>query len=295
MDDIEVFLAVAEEGSQTAAARRLGRSLQAVNRALAALERRLGVELIRRTTRRSFTTDAGRDFYRKVKPAIAAIAEAQAEAAGRRTEPRGLLRLGSPVAFGAAFMAPAIAEFVERHPGVEVDLRVSDSPVDVIAEALDLAVRVRHLPDSSLRARKLGELRIVAYGAPEYFRRRGHPARPDDLAQHACIVRSRPGEPADAWTFSVGGEVRAVDVAGPLRTNEIGAVHAAARQAIGVGYGPWWQIRPWLDDGALETVLEPFEPPRLPVSAVFPASRGLPAKTRLFLDLLAARLAAAPL
>src|SRR5438477_3012464 len=123
MDDVEAFLAIIEMGSQTAAARRLGRSLQSVNRSLAALERSVGVELVRRTTRRSFATEAGLAFYRRVKPAVAEIGEARLEAASRRVEPSGLLRIGAPALFGSAFVVPTIADFIRRYPRMEVDLR----------------------------------------------------------------------------------------------------------------------------------------------------------------------------
>ena len=145
MEDIEAFVAIIETGSQTAAARRLGRSLQAVNRALAALEQSVGVELVRRTTRKSFATEAGLAFYRRVKPAFAEIAEARLEAANRRVEPSGLLRIAAPVLFGSAHVVPALADFMARYPRIEADLRVSDRSIDVVGGRFDLAVRIREL------------------------------------------------------------------------------------------------------------------------------------------------------
>lgn len=153
MEEIEVFLAVVEVGSQTAAARRLGRSLQSVNRALAALERSVGVELMRRTTRQSVATEAGLAFYRRVKPAFAEIGKARLEAANRRIEPSGLLRIAAPIQFGATHVVPAIAEFMARFPQIEADVNMSDRPIDVVGDGFDLAVRIRELPDSSLKTR----------------------------------------------------------------------------------------------------------------------------------------------
>lgn len=144
MEEIEVFLAVVEAGSQTAAARRLGRSLQSVNRALSALERSVGVELVRRTTRQSVATEAGLAFYRRVKPAFAEISEARLEAANRRVEPSGLLRVAAPILFGATHVVPAIAEFMARFPQIEADVNMSDRPVDVVGDGFDLAVRIRN-------------------------------------------------------------------------------------------------------------------------------------------------------
>lgn len=290
MEEIEVFLAVVEAGSQTAAARQLGRSLQSVNRALAALERSVGVELVRRTTRQSVATEAGLAFYRRVKPAIAEIGEARLEAANRRAEPSGLLRIAAPILFGSAHVVPAIADFMARFPRIEADLSVSDRPIDVIGDGFDLAVRIRDLPDSSLKARRLGELRTVVYGAPGYLARRGRPQRPDDLAEHQCILRkTAPGE-TEAWRFQIAGEMKTLQVNGRFRADNTTVAHAAACHGIGIGYGPFWQIRELVDHGALEIVLAEFEAPRMPVHAVFPPSATPPAKTRLFVDLLAERL-----
>lgn len=285
MEDIAAFIAVIEAGSQTAAARRLGRSLQSVNRSLVALEKSVGVELVRRTTRRSFATEAGLAFYRRVKPAVTEINEARLEAASRRDEPSGLLRIAAPVQFAAAFVVPAVAQFMRRYPRIEVDLKVSDQAVDVVGEGVDLAVRIRELPDSSLKARRLGQLRTVVYGAPGYFARHGRPRRPDDLADHQCVVRE-----TETWRFRVGRQLKAVRVNGAFRTDNTASVHAAVCQGLGIGYGPFWQIRELLDRGALEVVLAEFETPRFPIHAVFPPSGMAPAKTRLFADLLAERL-----
>lgn len=290
MEEIEVFLAVIEAGSQTAAARRLGRSLQSVNRALAALEQSVGVELVRRTTRQSLATEAGLAFYRRVKPAFAEITEARLEAANRRVEPSGLLRVAAPVLFGSAHVVPAIAEFMARFPRIEADIKMSDWPVDVVGDGFDLAVRIRELPDSSLKTRQLGKLRTVVYGAPSYFASRGRPRHPNDLANHECILRRTGRGEADAWRFQIGGRVTTVQVNGRFRIDNTTAAHAAAHHGIGVGYGPFWQIRDLIDRSALEIVLEEFEAPRTPVRAVFPPSAMPPAKTRLFVELLAERL-----
>jgi DNA-binding transcriptional LysR family regulator len=290
MEDIEAFLAVIDAGSQTAAARLLGRSLQSVNRSLAALERSVGIELVRRTTRQSQATEAGLAFYRRVKPAFAEISEARLEAASRRMEPAGMLRIAAPVLFASSYVVPVVADFITRYPRVGVELKASDRPVDLVGEGFDLAIRIRQLPDSSLKARRLGELRTVVYGAPRYFARHGRPQRPDDLARHQCLLRStREGE-TEAWRFQVGGRVRLVRVSGRFRTDSTSAVHAAACHGLGIGYGPFWQIRDLFDRGALEIVLDDFEAPRIPIQAVLSPSARPPAKTRLFADLLAARL-----
>lgn len=290
MEDIEAFIAVIEAGSQTAAARRLGRSLQSVNRSLLALEKSVGVELVRRTTRRSFATEAGLAFYRRVKPAVAEIGTARQEAASRRDEPSGRLRIAAPVQFAAAFVVPAAAQYMRRYPRVEVDLKVSDQAVDLVGEGIDLALRIRELPDSSLKARRLGQLRTVVYGAPGYFARYGRPRHPDELVDHQCVVRAFGPDETETWRFRIGRQFKSVRVKGAFRTDNTASVHAAVREGLGIGYGPFWQIRELLDHGALEIVLAEFETPRFPIHAVFPPSRMAPAKTRLFADILAERL-----
>jgi DNA-binding transcriptional LysR family regulator len=289
MEDLETFLAVIESGSQTAAARRLGRSLQSVNRSLLALEKSVGVELVRRTTRKSFATEAGLAFYRRVKPAITEIADAREEAASRRVEPSGLLRIAAPLQFGAAYVAPVVADFIARYPRIEADLRGSDRPVDILGGQFDLAIRIRELPDSSLKARRLGQLRAVAYAAPSYLEHHGRPRHPDELVHHKCILHGT--SEAETWRFKVAGRVRMVTVGGAFRTDNAAAAQAAARGGLGIGYGPLWHIIDHVDRGTLEIVLEKFEPPRMPIHAVFPPSAMPPAKTRLFTDMLAERLA----
>jgi DNA-binding transcriptional LysR family regulator len=179
MEDIEAFIAVIEAGSQTAAARRLGRSLQSVNRSLVALEKSVGIELVRRTTRRSFATEAGLAFYRRVKPAVAEIGAARLEAASRRDEPSGLLSIAAPVQFAAAFVVPAAAQFMRRYPRLAIDLKASDQAVDVVGEGVDLAVRIRELPGSSLKARRLGQ--SARSDASPSIRCRARPC-----ARHCC-------------------------------------------------------------------------------------------------------------
>ncbi len=289
MDDLEAFVAIVEKGSQTAAARHLRRSLQSISRSLTTLERSTGVELLRRTTRQSHPTEAGLSFYRRVKPALAEINEARREAASRNAEPSGLLRIGAPVLFAPAYIAPAVCEFMEHHPQIEIELKASDRQVDLFEEGLDLAVRIRHMPDSGLRARRLGELHVVAFGAPAYFAKHGRPEHPDDLARHQCVVRITDRE-AETWPFRVAGRRKLVRVGGRFRTDSTAALHAAVAHGAGVGFTPLWQIRDLVDQGVVEVILEDFEAVRVPVHAVWPSSKNPLAKTRLFVDFLAKRL-----
>lgn len=291
IDDLEAFLAIVETGSLTAAARRLDRSLQSVSRSLATLERSVGVELVRRTTRQSRPTEAGLVFHRRVRPAFDEIVGARLEAASRRAEPSGHLTIGAPVLFGPAQLVPVIAAFMEQHPTIEISLKLSDRFADLQDDGLDLAVRIGELPEADLMARRLGALRRVAFGAPSYFARFGRPEHPDELAGHRCIVRNARGD-ADKWPFQVDGRPRTVKVSGRFRADSTAATYKAVALGLGIGFTPLWQIRDLVDQGIVEPILTAFEPPKAPIHAVWPASKLPLAKTRLFIDFLARELKA---
>jgi DNA-binding transcriptional LysR family regulator len=289
LEDFEAFVAIVEQGSQTSAAKHLGRSLQSINRSLVSLERSVGLELVRRTTRLSRSTEAGMVFYRRIKAALTEISAAGREVLELRAEPTGLLRVAAPVSFSSAFMAPAIGDFLARYPGMNVELKASDRRVDLNREGFDMAVRIRHLPDSNLRARRIAQLRIVVYGAPAYFAKQGRPRRPEELALHQCVVRTTDAG-VDRWHFRVGGRRLSMQVNGRFRADDAATIRTAVANAVGIGLGPLWQIRELLSQGKVETVLEEFEAPKIPVMAVSPAAKVPSAKTRLFIDMLAARL-----
>jgi DNA-binding transcriptional LysR family regulator len=293
MDDLSAFLAIMEKGSQTAAARHLRRSLQSINRSLTALERGMGVELISRTTRQSNPTEAGLAFYRRIKPALMEINDAKLEAATRRAEPSGLMRIGAPVLFAPAYVAPVVCDFLTRNPQIEIELKVSDRQVDLLEQGLDLAVRIRDMPDSKLKVRRIGELRVVVFGAPAYFAKHGRPRHPEELAQHHCVVRITDDPDTERWRFRVGGRHKSVGVRGRFRTDSTAAAHAAVAGGLGIGLAPLWQIRGLVDDGVVEVILEDFETGKTPIHAVWPPTRIPLAGTQLFTEFLAARLKSA--
>jgi DNA-binding transcriptional LysR family regulator len=287
--DFQAFVATLERGSLTAAARHLNRSLQSVSRSLLALEHDLGVELVRRTTRRSNATETGRTLYRRLSVALAEIDEAMREASNGSAEPAGLLRITTSTAFGPLYLVPAVSAYLGKHPKVEIELDLSDRYTDLVAEGFDLAVRIGEMPDSTLKARRLANLRRVVFAAPSYLAQHGRPKRPEDLIHHACIVRTAALE-ANAWPFRVEGKSRTIAVMGRFKTSGALAANEAAARGLGIANAPLWQVKALVDRGEVELILTQFEPPPIPVHAVWPATRMLPAKTLLFLDLLAARL-----
>jgi DNA-binding transcriptional LysR family regulator len=272
--DFQAFVAVVERGSLTGAARQLGRSLQSVSRSLAAVEREVGIELVRRTTRRSNPTEAGLAFYRRLNAALTEIEAAKTEASNRRSEPSGLLRLTGSSAFAPLYLVPAIAAFLEAHPKVSVELDLSDRYVDLVDEGFDLAIRI--------------------FASPKYLATHGRPNRPDDLVHHRCIVRTAARE-GETWPFGVGPRAETVKVAGRFRTSGAIAANEAAVQGLGIANAPLWQVRTLVDQGKLELTLTRFEPPPVPIHVVWAATNVPAAKTQLFADFLAARLKAAHL
>jgi DNA-binding transcriptional LysR family regulator len=289
IEDFQAFVAVVEKGSLTGAARQLGRSLQSVSRSLAALERDVGIELVRRTTRRSNPTEAGLAFYRRLNSALAEIEAAKTEASNRRSEPSGLLRLSGSPAFSPLYLVPAIAAFLAIHPKMSVELNASDRFVDFVEEGFDLAIRIGELPDSALKARRLADLRRVVFAAPSYLAEHGRPRRPDDLMHHQCIVRTEARD-ANSWPFLVDGKLKVVKVAGRFRSSGALTANEAAAQGLGFGNAPLWQVRALVEQGKLELALTRFEPPRVPIHAVWSGTSMPAAKTQLFVDFLAARL-----
>jgi DNA-binding transcriptional LysR family regulator len=289
IEDYQAFVAIIEKRSLTVAAHLLRRSLQSVSRSLAALEHDIGVELIRRTTRRLSPTDAGLAFYRRLNAALAEIEAAKLETSNRRAEATGLLRVAGSTVFSPHYVVPALTEFLAAHPRVEVELELSDGYVDLIGEGYDLAIRIGELPDSTLRSKLLATSRRVVYAAPSYFAKNGRPQSPEDLLRHECIVRTAARD-ANAWPFKVNGRLKTVKVAGRLRTSGALAANEAAVRGLGIANAPLWQVRSLVDRGDAELILTGFEPPPTAIHAVWPATRVLPARTQFFIEFLAKHL-----
>lgn len=294
LEDYTAFVAIVEQGSLTAAARQLGRSLQAVSRALGALEQELGVELIARTTRRLRPTDAGLTFHARIKTALADIAFARDELAKTGAKLAGRVRVGASTQFGPAYLLPVLTAFMERYPAVEVEFALNDRPVDLIEEALDLAVRIGALPNSSLKARRLGAVRRVVFGAPGYFAAHGRPNRPSDLVEHACVLRRTAGA-TEMWMFGQGKTPEQIEVRGRFRSDSPTARNEAVAAGLGIGIAPLYQVRPLLGSGRIELLLTAHEPLPIPVHIVWPSGPAMPNRTRALVDFIAARLSLANL
>jgi DNA-binding transcriptional LysR family regulator len=286
LDDYATFVAILETGSLTAAAHRRGRSLQAVSRALAELEASLGAQLIQRTTRKLSATPAGAAFLERIRPALAAIEAAREAARNEGETPQGRIRIAGPTLLGAAWLAPAAATFMQRWPGVEVELVLSERQADLVADGLDLAVRVGALPDSSLRARPLAQLRRVFFASPHWLRQHGTPGHPGQLASLPCVLRST-GKDRRHWPVRIDGVLHQVAVSGAFSANDAAAANEAVACGLGIGMAPLWQLRRMLDEGRVELILQDCEPAPVPLQAIWPGAGRLARRTRLLIDHLA--------
>lgn len=216
---LSLFLAIADAGGLAAAGRRLGRSPPAMTRALHGLEASLGVRLADRSTRRFALTEAGRRLADRARRALADLDDAMAEAAGEAREARGRLRVAAPLVFGRRHVAPVVAQFLDAHPAVSVDLILSDRPADLVEEGIDIAIRIGTQRDSALRQRHLGMLRRVLLASPAYLARRGVPDGPDALAGHDLVVFASLATPPE-WVFADGkGGLRAIRPAARFAVN----------------------------------------------------------------------------
>ncbi|HKC45610.1 MAG TPA: LysR family transcriptional regulator [Burkholderiales bacterium] len=283
------FVRIVETGSLTAAADALEVSGPSVVRLLASLERSLDVRLLNRTTRRIALTDEGRDYFERCKRILAEVEEAEAAAGNRRGAARGELRVTAPALFGRMHVAPLAAEFVARHAGVSIDLLFVDRVVNLLEEGLDAGVRIADLPDSSLVAIPVGEVRRVVCASPKYLARAGTPKTPQELRTHACIRFGGLGAPHE-WTFQEPGRKLAVPVRGPLAGNQADALVEACADGLGIGMFLSYQVAPLVAAGRLKLLLADYWPPPVPVSVVYPHAKLLPARTRLFVDWLRERL-----
>jgi len=291
LDSMRVFVAIAEAGGFAPAARRLGLSPPAVTRAVAALEERIGARLLHRTTRIVRLTEAGGRFLADAKRILAELDEAEASAAGAHAEPRGLLTLTAPVMFGARHVAPVLLDFLARHPRVTARTLLADRVVDMLEEGIDVAVRIAHLPDSSLAAVRVGSVRRVVCASPSYLAARGVPRRPEDVAKHDAIAfSSASGEPS--WPFHSGGRIETVIPPAQLTVNTAEVAVAAALAGRGLTRVLSYQVAPEVASGRLEIVLAGYEPPPIPIHVVHPEGRHANARVRAFVDFAAARLRA---
>jgi DNA-binding transcriptional LysR family regulator len=291
--EAQAFVLVVDEGSFTAAARRLGVTKSYASKLVSRLEDRLGIRLLHRTTRKLSLTEPGRGYYERCTEAIQTLEEAETEATWLQNAPRGRLRVTLPTAFGVTYLTQPLAEFKARYPDLIIEAVFSDRHVDILEEGFDLAIRAGDLPDTSLVAQRLASADRVLCASEAYLERRGAPQKPEDLARHECLLYAYHLAPG-TWNLRGPGEKKvAVEVSGTLVANHAQMLVEAACLGQGILFMPVFHTAPYLRDGRLRRVLPAWREPAA-IHAVYPEARHLSAKVRAFVDFLVERLRKPP-
>ena len=284
IDAMQAFVAVADNSGFAPAARKLGLSPSGVTRLIAALEDRLGARLLQRTTRSVTLTDVGARYLERARRILADVEEAEGSAQDERAKPSGRLVVSAPVGFGRLHVSPVMSAYLKRYPEVSGELRLSDRMINLVEDGVDLAVRIGHLPDSSLVARHVGEMRRIVVASSGYLKRRGEPRTPQAIASHDTIQFGATAVSPD-WHFVEDGREIRVACTPRLTTNSADAAIQYAEQDGGLTRVLAYQAADAIKRGRLKIVLAKFEQPPLPIHIVYPTSRLLSAKVRTFVDL----------
>jgi DNA-binding transcriptional LysR family regulator len=293
LEEMLAFQRTAEAQSFTAAARRLGLSKSMVSQRVADLEARLGVRLINRTTPRLRLTEAGETFLEGCARALREANDAEEAASRHGSELRGSLRLAAPLSFSILHLRPAILDFMTMHPALDVHLDMDDRVVDLVQGGYDMAVRIGRLPDSSLIARRLASSRTVVCTSPAYLVERGRPTHPAELSAHDCLLYTGTSR-SDHWSFKIDGQWSAIAVRGRLHANNGDMLLSAAIAGYGIALLPSFIVSSSLEHGTLNCVLQDFPTQEGAIHAVYPQTRQVSTRVRVFSDFLVERIGKDP-
>jgi DNA-binding transcriptional LysR family regulator len=283
---LQTFVDVATLGSLSAAARAEGVAPAMIGRRIDALETRLGVKLLVRSTRRISLTAEGGALLEDAQRILRDLNESESLVAQGSARPTGLLRITAPAGFGRRHVAPLLPAYADRYPDVSVTLDLSDRLVDLIEERYDCAVRIGDLDDSEMVAIRLADNRRVVVAAPGYLERHGTPRTPADLARHHCLSFGAQGNQSRGWLFRVNGQVAAYRVGGRLECSDGSVLHQWTLAGHGLAWRSMWEVRRDLDSGRLKTVLDEYCAPPNGIYAMLPERKHVPARVRAFVDLL---------
>jgi DNA-binding transcriptional LysR family regulator len=286
LNELKVFVRAVELKSISAAARNLRLSAAAASHRILQLEEQVGVRLLNRTTRSLQPTEAGCIFYEHALNVLEAVERAESSMALASGVPTGSLRVAAPLGFGRRILAPLVSEFHNQHPKVEVRLRLSDHPVDLLSESVDVAIRMSALPDSSFIVRKLADCPRVLCAAPSYLQRRGEPQTPEDLLQHNCLLLRFPGSTDFRWTLSTPEGPMTLPVSGKFDADDGDVLTEWALEGEGIVMKPYWEVAESLRKGDLRIVLPHVPPDPVSLVMLYPHRHLLPAKVRVFADFL---------
>ena len=285
---IESFVAVANKGSLTAVGHAHGMAPAAIGRHIDALEARLGVKLLVRTTRRITLTPEGNAFLEDCQRLLSDIAASEARISQGNLKASGHLRLTAPAGFGRRHVAPLVPRFLKQHPELEISLNLSDRVVDIVNEGVDCAVRVGDLPDSSLISVRLADNRRLCVAAPAYLARAGEPRHPSELSRHECLTLSIDASQTRGWAFNIDGVVTHLRPSGRLNCTDGQVLHDWCVAGLGLAWRSTWEVEQEVLGGKLRTVLDAFIAPPNGIYAVFAHAKHLPLRVRLWIDFLKA-------
>lgn len=291
LDAMGVLLSVVEHGSLSAASRALHSPLPTVSRKISELESLLGVRLFTRTSRRMLLTEAGESYVVAAREILGRVEEAERRATGEYVAPKGDLTMTAPIVFGRLHVLPVVTDFLKAFPDININLIMSDRPISLADEHIDVALRISRLSDSSLMAIRLGSTRTTVYANPDYLKRHSHPSHPDELKQHDCIAFEGVLS-TRFWTFHDGAKDIAVPIRTRLSVNTAESAVDAAASGLGITRVMAYQAKRAVDAGLLVPLLEDFEREASPIHLVHLSDGLMPLKLRTFLDFATPRLRA---
>jgi DNA-binding transcriptional LysR family regulator len=286
LKQIESFVSVATRGSLTAAAHAEGVAPAVIGRRIDALEGRLGVRLLLRTTRRITLTHEGSGFLEDCQRILADLRNAETGVSAGGLRASGALRLTAPAGFGRRHVAPLVPRFLGRHPDLRVSLNLSDRVIDIVNEGYDCAVRVGDLPDSSLVGVRIADNRRLCVATPAYLKRAGMPQQPSELSRHECLTLSSDASQTRGWAFAVNGAITHLRPGGRLDCSDGQVLHDWCIAGLGIAWRSTWEVEHELASGQLVSVLDAFAAPPNGIYAVFAHARHLPLRVRLWVDFL---------
>ncbi|AIO37222.1 LysR family transcriptional regulator [Burkholderia sp. AU19243] len=282
---MRVFTRIVETGSFTRASDTTGLTTPRVSALLSALEQHLGCRLLNRTTRRISLTEDGQAYYERSVAVLREIDDMEASVSQARNVPRGRLKVNLPPAMAKQVVVPALPAFLDAHPGIMIELGVTDRQIDLVGEGVDCVVRIGALDDSGMIAKRIGSLTTCTCGSPAYFARFGEPQTVDDLAQHVGVshISADTGRPR-VWDYVVDGEPRIVQMCGTVAVNDADNYIECGVAGIGMIKTSLYLVEPYLKSGRLREVLTDFNAPPRPISVLYPPNRHVPVKLKVFVD-----------
>ena len=289
--DLAFFRLLFQKGTMASVAQELGITPPSVSKRLAALEHRLGVRLLHRTTRRMSLTPEGELYLDKGGRLLEELNELEHAVTGSKAIPRGIVRISATLGFGRKHIAPALSEFVRIYPEVQTQLHLTSQPVNMVKEGFDVSIRFGDLPDSRLTARKLAVNRRILCAAPSYLKNAGGPTSPKELQQHSCIILREGDEIFGTWHLIHGARQETIKVSGPLSSNDGACVLSWALDGHGILMRSEWEVAPYIRSGRLRAVLTDWSTPPADIYLVYPTKTNLNAKTRALIDFLLVKFA----